>query len=259
MGGDGGSIPSRIDMVKVKGYGSAQRSSQGAMGFQPNGMRRLAEETVDTRERRKLRMTTCALTEEPLVKPIIFCRRGFLFNKEDIVKRLLDKSLPDIFEHITSLKDVLDANFSLAGGVAVCPLTGKDLTDGVTKSVVMWPCGCALSEKGLEQSKKRSADIQRCVSCSKPVDLQIKLFPDDPAEVDRQKQIAMDMRAKHKSVIAAASSSSEGTIMSSKRFKVEAKELVKSDVMAKILHDSKTKVDKVDAFGRAYASKGVGI
>jgi hypothetical protein len=36
MGGDGGCVPQRADMVKTKGYGFIQPSSRGGMGYTPN-------------------------------------------------------------------------------------------------------------------------------------------------------------------------------------------------------------------------------
>ena len=92
MGGDGGSIPQRADMVKTKGYTT---SSRGSMGFNPNGFRRVVDEGHDLRKQRQTRMQTCALTGKPLTKPIVACRCGFLFNKDEVLSKLLDKSMPD--------------------------------------------------------------------------------------------------------------------------------------------------------------------
>ena len=218
MGGDGGSIPNRIDLVKTKGYGS---TSQGSMGSSANGMRRLNEEVIDIREQRRTRMTTCALTGQTLVRPVAACRAGFLFNKDAIVERLLSKSMPEDFKHITSLKDVVE----LRNFPGTCPLTARDLSDG--RSEVMWPCGCVISEKGLNSlsnKRKSTEESSICVSCSNAVDLRTKLAPDSE-EFAAQLQTAMDMRAKkHASSSETNKSDKKGSSVSSRKMKETAEE-----------------------------------
>ena len=255
----------RIDMVKVKGYGSAQRASQGAMGFQPNGMRRIQTETVDAKQQKRRRMQTCSLTEEPLAKPVVSCRCGFLFNKEAVVRRLLDKSIPAEFPHITALSDL--QNVEVFGGDTrpVCPITRKELDDGVTRSVVMWPCGCVISAKGLEQIGRSTTN--ECANCGREVGLQVTLFPDTPAETDKQKEVAMAMRAKKRDAgkinnktASSSSVSSSKRLKASEPEKAAAMETYKSSsAYSKIFHNSATKVEKTDAFGRGFSSKGIGI
>lgn len=221
MGGDGGSIPNRIDLVKTKGYGSSQRTGQGSMGSSANGMRRLNEEVVDPREQRRTRMTTCALTGQTLVRPVVACRAGFLFNKDAIVERLLSKSIPEDFKHITSLRDVVELN-NFPG---TCPLTARDFSDG--RSEVMWQCGCVISEKGLSSlSNKRTTteELSICVSCSQTVDLRTKLAP-DAADFDTQLRTAMEMRTKkHASVRGNTQTDKKGSSVSSRKLKETAEE-----------------------------------
>jgi hypothetical protein len=237
MGGDGGSIPTRIDMVKVKGYGSAQRAGQGSMGFSSKGMRRIAEDSVDPREKRRLRMTRCALTENELRKPIVVDRCGNLFNKDEVIKRLLAKTLPnDLYPHITGLGDVLEV--SMSDNSPTCPITGRSLADGVTKSEAFWPCGCVISEKGITTV---SLDREKCTSCERPVVLRTKICPDSEKDIASQKECAWEMRSKKKSS-KQKDLPSHGTVLSSKRFKPtgEGEQAVKelkskSEVMSKIL------------------------
>jgi hypothetical protein len=53
------------------------------------------------------------LSKEPLKKPVVGCRLGFLYNKEALIQALLNKQLPKTFQHIKKLKDVKDLNISL--------------------------------------------------------------------------------------------------------------------------------------------------
>lgn len=83
MGNDGGSIPVRCELVK--------------------------EAKVKKVVKRKFD-NTCDLTNEKLSPPIVICRLGYIFNKENIIKSLLDKSLPEKFSHIKGLKDIKNIN-----------------------------------------------------------------------------------------------------------------------------------------------------
>ena len=216
MGGDGGSIPSRVDMVKTKGY---IQTGSGPMGYSANGMRRVIQEGIDPKEYHRTRMTTCAITGERLTKPVVADRAGYLFNKEAILTRLLDKTMPGDFSHITSLKDTIDVvNFP-----GVCPITARDLDDGVTRSEVMWPCGCVLAEKALTVIHNSSKQL-KCVSCSAEVVLRTKLAPEG-VDLEQQLETAREMRHKKKQ----RSNESKGvtatsSTLSSKRLKATVQE-----------------------------------
>ena len=86
MGNDGGSIPKRREVVKVKHR----------------------EERKENFEIAKAKSRLCALGKEPLRGPIVACRLGLLYNKEDVVKRLIEKTMPKAFRHIRKLRDVKD-------------------------------------------------------------------------------------------------------------------------------------------------------
>jgi hypothetical protein len=54
--------------------------------------------------------STCAISGEPLAKPIVVDNKGKLINKEAFLNALLSKSLDKTrFAHIKSLKDVYSA------------------------------------------------------------------------------------------------------------------------------------------------------
>nr|VZI38025.1 unnamed protein product [Spirometra erinaceieuropaei] len=68
MGGDGGSIPRRVELVRnKKEQEKAERSALNAA-----------------------RWKHCALSEQPLRQPIVACKLGRLYNKEAIIEKLLD-------------------------------------------------------------------------------------------------------------------------------------------------------------------------
>jgi hypothetical protein len=87
MGNDGGSIPTRADLVKVK---EKKR--------EPN-----------PEEFAKVRWNYCALSNEPLKEPIVADELGNLFNKETVLKALFAKKFDhDLFPHIRGLKDFIN-------------------------------------------------------------------------------------------------------------------------------------------------------
>jgi hypothetical protein len=193
MGGDGGSIPKRADMVKTKGYSSAQGSSVGSMGYNPNLQRKVVEENVDPKRQRQLWMTRCWLTGQTLEEPIAACRAGYLYNKETVFRYLLEKQITKLPKHVTSIRDVIDVKFKRSGnGRVVCPITGKELDDGVHKSAVIWPCGCVVGLKalGFESGEKQ------CINCATPIESVVKLYPEEKSEQDRQLGNAYELRHK---------------------------------------------------------------
>lgn len=241
MGGDGGSVIQRVDMVRTKGYGTAQPSSRGGMGYQPNSVRRIETETVDPKRLRRLSMRHCALTQQLLAgAPIVACRAGYLYNKESVLDRLLSKTLPLNFSHITSLKDLLNV-----ASISVCPISRRDLDDGVTRAVVLWPCGCMFSHKVVG-----SGDT--CPICQTSVTQKVVLFPDNEEERSNQLKLAMELRTNKSTKKRVASDNNDSDMK-----KVDIKS-DKSLLHTKIFHDA-NHIQKKDAFGRAFSSKGVGI
>jgi hypothetical protein len=58
------------------------------------------------------------------------CKLGLLYNKEHLIRALLDKKMPKSFRHITSLKDVKELNVTINDKAAsqeelkiLCPIT----------------------------------------------------------------------------------------------------------------------------------------
>lgn len=150
MGNDGGSIPKRSEVVKTK-----KRDEKASVHLVA-----------------KAKSGLCSLTKDPLRRPVGVCKLGFLYNREEVIKKLLEKTMPTAFRHIRKLKDVKevkanctinkesDSNHSQQYVQIVCPLTQIDFT-GFNGFYAVWDCGCILSEDAIKQLKM----TDKCLSC----------------------------------------------------------------------------------------------
>jgi hypothetical protein len=82
MGCDGGSIPRREELVKLK----------------------KKAEKADPTEVERIKWFTCAMSTERLKEPIVACELGHLYNKEAVIRALIEKNIDEKFSHIRSLK-----------------------------------------------------------------------------------------------------------------------------------------------------------
>lgn len=146
MGNDGGSIPTRRELVK---------SSAAALS------------TTQVREiqteQQEHYWSTCALSHQPLSLPIVSDALGTLYNKDavldyllnvgkeggEVEKAELEKRGEAFKDRLRGLRDVVEVQFQseAAGGSQrwVCPVTGKELGPG-TRAVYLVPCGHAFGE-----------------------------------------------------------------------------------------------------------------
>jgi hypothetical protein len=159
-GNDGGSIPTRGEMVKIKKH--TKRS--------------------DSAISRRLRWITCAITRQPLVQPIVADALGNIFNKEALIKSLIEKTISPRYNHIRSLKQIYDVNFTFNPkydpalpvhvGVEIeefespfeCPITALPANGQHSFSLII-KCGHVFSDKGLQQIDLQNA---YCFVCQKP-------------------------------------------------------------------------------------------
>ena len=118
----------------------------------------------------------CALTQEPLDKPVVACELGRLYNKEAIIEKLLNaksegQSTDNTADHIKSLKDVkelqLEPNPAFTDKVTVgdggyidsqrspwiCPLTSQEM-NGRFPFVFDWSNGKVMSQKAHKMLKE---------------------------------------------------------------------------------------------------------
>jgi hypothetical protein len=160
MGNDGGSIPTRRELVK-----NAARN--------PN----TSELKAAQLEAQTHAWSTCPLSNRPLSAPIVSDCAGTLYNKDAILEHLLPKAddVPaalikekeDLLQgRVKSLRDVVEVKFSISkegkDEKKICPITSKELGPN-TKAVYLVPCGHAFSEAAI-----REVAGETCVECNEP-------------------------------------------------------------------------------------------
>ncbi|KAI9922979.1 hypothetical protein PsorP6_002363 [Peronosclerospora sorghi] len=137
---------------------------------------------------------TCALSSQPLREPVVACRLGNLFNKQTVLEHLLAKAMPERFEHITSLKDVVTCQVTFEKGkedaLWCCPITMIEF-NGKQPFVVLFQCGCVLSERAL-----KAVETSACLVCSKPFEKQdvVTLLLDEKY-YEEKKQMLLEQKA----------------------------------------------------------------
>lgn len=173
MGNDGGSIPTRRELVK-----EAARNPT------------TTELKATQAESQTYHWTTDPLSREPLHPPIVGDSNGKLYNKSSIIEFLLpaaspaeekDKEEQDktvLLGAVKSLKDVVQVHFDTddtaeasANGSSSskwrCPITGDTLGPG-TKAVYLVPCGHAFSGVAIKEIAI-PAEGSTCLVCEAAV------------------------------------------------------------------------------------------
>ncbi|KAF5877847.1 putative duf602 domain-containing protein [Botrytis fragariae] len=158
MGNDGGSIPTRRELVK-----EAARN--------PN----TSELKATLHESQTHAWTYCPLSNKPLTRPIVSDCAGTLYNKDAILEQLLpkDDDVPasvikekeEILQgRVKGLRDIVEVKFSTVKEdkeeKKICPITSKELGAG-TRAVYLVPCGHAFSEVAIKELKSDT-----CVECN---------------------------------------------------------------------------------------------
>lgn len=190
MGCDGGTIPRRDELVKVKKK-PEQKDKDAELGAL---------------------WKCCAITQQALQEPIVVCHMGKLFSKMALIEALLDRStLPTEYKYIKSLKDVKDLKLTKnpeykidedkkEGSVDhraspyICPVLGLEM-NGKFRFVVVWGCGCVFSERAYKE-----IGTKNCHKCTKPfVDDDIVIVNGTTDEdLNLMKQRMEIRQAKHK-------------------------------------------------------------
>lgn len=147
MGNDGGSIAKRIDLVKEK-------------------KKEVRKDTVAINQNRS---RYCAISNARLQLPLVGCRLGYLYNKEALLACLINKTMPQAFNHIRKLKDVKDLAATENSNPSspyplICPLTAVEY-NGLARFVFLWTCGCLFSEKSLPKPNPDTKS-QVCPMCT---------------------------------------------------------------------------------------------
>ncbi|XP_075992229.1 replication termination factor 2 [Anticarsia gemmatalis] len=157
MGCDGGTIPRRDELVRMK----------------------KKPEQKDKDAERSFKWRNCALSQQPLQEPVVACGLGRLYSKSSVLEALLDKETkPESINHIKNLKDLKDLNLAknpaykatdhTDGAVGegnapyICPISGLEMS-GKFRFVFLWSCGCVLAERALKEVKQNL-----CHMCQQP-------------------------------------------------------------------------------------------
>ena len=158
MGNDGGSIPTRRELVRDA---AKERSTTQIKETQS--------------EKLEHYWSHCALSQKPLSLPIVSDSTGNLYNKDAVLENLLVSSNTDRDENVASndqtsgtiksLRDVVEVHFAIdenhddgrsnssstsSSLRLVCPVSGKRLGPGV-KAVYLVPCGHAFAESAIRE------------------------------------------------------------------------------------------------------------
>ena len=173
MGNDGGSIPTRRELVKNAAKAPNTTELKAA----------LLEAATHA-------WTICPISNRPLSEPIVSDSAGVLYNKDAVLESLLPGDDACAKEDATNgrvkgLRDVVEVKFTVSKGEKgredkwVCPITSKELGP-TTKSVYLVPCGHAYSEVAI-----REVGSEACVECNESYtsDNVIAINPVTPEEV----------------------------------------------------------------------------
>ena len=161
MGNDGGSIPTRRELVK-----------ECAKDLTTTQVKEIQN------EQQEHFWATCALSHEPLTNPVVSDGIGTLYNKTAVLDHLLALSQTNIDkemlvkqgtafkDRIRSLKDVVEVKFEKESGNPsgatkwVCPITNRSLGPG-TKAIYLVPCGHAFAESVVKEMSG-----ENCLQCT---------------------------------------------------------------------------------------------
>lgn len=165
MGNDGGSIPTRRELVKE----AAKNPSA-------------AQVKESQHEQQQYQWTTDPISRQPLEPPVVSDSSGKLYNKATILEYLVEGARKEEAERETngavkSLKDVVEVKFELDSDDASsdsqekdktkkptaaawkCPVTGDRLGPG-SKAVYIVPCGHAFSGAAIKE-----VSGEKCLTC----------------------------------------------------------------------------------------------
>lgn len=214
MGNDGGTIPRRDELVRMK----------------------KKKEKKDRDSELSFRWRHCNITQEPLEEPIVACGLGRLYKKQAVIEALLDRSLlPESASHIKSLKDIRDLHLTpnpsfkadaekgdgyidRATSPYICPLTGLEVT-GRFRFAFLWTCGCVFAERAMKEVKEKS-----CLKCQTPFkEEDIIILNGSEEEVD-------GLRVRLEARQARAKAEKKAKSDAKKKLKAEAAEVLDSEV-----------------------------
>lgn len=185
MGNDGGSIPTRRELVKE----AARNPTVG-------------EVKASKHEQQEYHWSTDPVTQQPLRQPVVSDAYGKLYNKDTILEFLLEGAHSDDVKRETrgtvqSMKDIVEVIFQVKRDSEdkgyttwVCPMTDEPLGPG-SNAVYIAQCGHAFH--GNTFRTLFAEQCKECTSCGK------EFAPDDAIRINPtadQDFASMDKRLK---------------------------------------------------------------
>ncbi|CRG99480.1 replication termination factor, putative [Plasmodium relictum] len=192
MGGDGGSLPQRVDLVKMKN--KKLKENIGSLGYEKNTLVTITQNKYNKKELKEYYFNHCAISQEP----IFCCRLGYLYNKENILKLILfrkqnkKKRKRDIYEkfsHIDSLKDLVVCKNKLNEESKLICLISNEIINSTSGGICIFSCGCVFSKKVFNHIN--NTDENLCIICNKKYKLSdiIEIGIDDESILEEKKKI----------------------------------------------------------------------
>ena len=148
MGGDGG--VKAIQKRFMRGYKDPNKR----------------DDSKNIKEQQRMKTKLCAISCKPLSEPVVACELGNVYNKEEILTSLINKTLNPSFAHIRGLKDLKTLKFtrnSLYDATTessstensnhsqfVCPVSGDEF-NGMLPFAFIWTTGFVLSERAIRE------------------------------------------------------------------------------------------------------------
>jgi len=190
MGCDGGTIPRRDELVRTK----------------------KKPEQVDKDAEIAAKWRHCAITQQPLIPPIVCCELGRLYNKDSVITHILEKGNgTDIAKHIKGMKDVMelkltenpafngaepekgDGYVDRQTALYICPVVGIEM-NGKYRFCYLRACGCVLSEKAMKEVA--SSTCHKCGAPYTAEDVIVINGTDEDVEILRGRMIERRAKAK---------------------------------------------------------------
>jgi len=191
MGLDGGTIPSRADILRRSSWRLANTStSRSTRGGNVDNVPSAEPNQGTKQEQARQKWNSCALSGDKLAAPIVVCELGKLYNRSSVIEFLLGEGIfaqnreelkKNGFGHITSIKNVFEVqltkneaadskkattNFETTShepGLFMCPVTQLE-TNGMHQFCVLKTCGHVFSEKALNLFQ----ELTGCWTCNTP-------------------------------------------------------------------------------------------
>jgi len=199
MGLDGGSIPSRSDMLRRASWRLSEAdNTKSTRGGSISLMKE--DNTNQKAELARIKWTVCAISGAPFREPIVACEMGKIYNREAVIEFLLGtgqfeytkkKLQCNGYGHIKSVKNLLELNLTRnpqfledrakefmsteidISAPFICPISGVP-ANGRHQFIALKTCGHCFNEKALnETTSNTNLNCPMCIKEFKKEDILI--------------------------------------------------------------------------------------